>query len=178
MKCQSCAKPATIHITELNEGNVTELHLCEYHAREYLTNREKAEKSQAPMDPAQQKIQEAAASLEAEELARADKKVCPVCGISFREFRAAGRLGCANDYHCFQSQIEPLVKSIHGAVKHTGKHSARGAEASRQRTQLVRLRRQLRNAIASEQYERASELRDRIQEIEEADPPPPPSQND
>ena len=37
MKCQKCDKPATFHITELTEGKPQELHLCEEHAREYLT---------------------------------------------------------------------------------------------------------------------------------------------
>jgi len=170
MKCQFCAKAATIHITELADGKVTEVHLCEHHAREYLTNKEQDEKSGAPTDPAQQKIQAAAAGLEPEELARADKKSCPMCGITFREFRAAGRLGCAHDYRCFEEQLVPLIRSIHGAVEHTGKRCHRGADASRQRNELIRLRRQMREAIAREQYERASELRDRIRDIEQAGP--------
>jgi protein arginine kinase activator len=171
MKCQFCAKAATIHITELSEGDVSEAHLCEFHAREYLTNKEQAEKAQGPTDPAQQKIQAAAAGLEPDELARADKKSCPMCGMTFREFRSAGRLGCPHDYRCFEEQLVPLVQGIHGEVEHTGKRSSRGAGASRQRSELVRLRRQMREAIAREQYERASDLRDRIRGIEQPKPP-------
>ena len=38
MKCQQCDKPATFHITELTGGKPQELHLCEDHARQYLTS--------------------------------------------------------------------------------------------------------------------------------------------
>ena len=38
MKCQQCERPATFHITELTGGKPQELHLCEDHARSYLTS--------------------------------------------------------------------------------------------------------------------------------------------
>ena len=40
MKCQQCSKTATFHITELTKGKPQELHLCEEHARHYLTQNE------------------------------------------------------------------------------------------------------------------------------------------
>ena len=40
MKCQRRDKPATFHITELTGGKPQELHLCEQHARSYLTESE------------------------------------------------------------------------------------------------------------------------------------------
>ncbi len=40
MKCQQCDKSATFHITELTGGKPQELHLCEEHARQYLTQQE------------------------------------------------------------------------------------------------------------------------------------------
>ena len=38
MKCQQCDKLATYHITELTGGKPQELHLCEEHARQYLSS--------------------------------------------------------------------------------------------------------------------------------------------
>ena len=38
----------------------------------------------------------------AEELARLDQQACPMCGITFFEFRNQGRLGCPHDYVCFK----------------------------------------------------------------------------
>ena len=40
MKCQKCDKQAVFHITELEAGEVRELHLCEDHARAYLNQAE------------------------------------------------------------------------------------------------------------------------------------------
>jgi len=40
MKCQQCDKSAVFHITELESGEVRELHLCESHAQTYLNQAE------------------------------------------------------------------------------------------------------------------------------------------
>ena len=50
-----------------------------------------------------------------------DQQACPVCGITFFEFRSQGRLGCPHDYVCFQAQLEPLIVNIHGESEHVGK---------------------------------------------------------
>jgi protein arginine kinase activator len=103
----------------------------------------------------------------AEDLARLDQQSCPVCGITFYEFRNQGRLGCPHDYICFETELEPLVMNIHGATEHKGKRPRRGTGASRQQTELIRLRREMKDAVSNEEYERASELRDRIQQLED-----------
>ena len=80
MKCQKCEKPATFHITELTGGKPQELHLCEEHAREYLTesDNEPAGGSNLTGALAQQLV-----GGTAEELARLDQQACPICGITF-----------------------------------------------------------------------------------------------
>ncbi len=122
MKCQQCDKSATFHITELTGGKPQELHLCEEHARQYLT--------QSEDDPgvmpglAGSLAQQLAVGQTAEELARLDQRACPVCGITFYEFRNHGRLGCPYDYICFQQELEPLIVNIHGETEHVGKRPA------------------------------------------------------
>lgn len=166
MKCQKCDRPATFHITDLVDGAPKEVHLCEECAKEFLS---------PVMDDADAVVpqmagllaQQLAVGETAEELARLDEKVCPVCGISFLEFRKQGRLGCPHDYVFFGSELDPLLVNIHGETDHVGKtprHSGRDAE---QQTQLIRLRREMKEAVSKENYERASVLRDEIREIEE-----------
>jgi protein arginine kinase activator len=164
MKCQQCDKPATFHITELTGGKPQELHLCEDHAREYLTASSNEPSPSAGM--AAVLAHQMAIGQTAEELARLDQQACPVCGITFYEFRSQGRLGCPHDYVCFQAQLEPLIVNIHGQSQHTGKHPRHLAGDSEKRTQLIRLRREMKEAIDEEHYERASKLRDEIQRIE------------
>lgn len=167
MKCQQCDKPATFHITELAGGKPQELHLCEDHAREYLKSGEEPSSTTSMAAAlAQQMAQQMAVGQTAEELARLDQKACPVCGITFYEFRNQGRLGCPHDYVCFGPQLEPLIVNIHGETQHTGKTPKRAPAGSEKRTQLIRLRREMNEAVAEEKYERASELRDEIHRIE------------
>ncbi|MBN2476414.1 MAG: UvrB/UvrC motif-containing protein [Pirellulales bacterium] len=167
MKCQKCDKQATFHITELTGGKPQELHLCEDHAREYLTSSgaEPTNTSSMAAALAQQVAQQMAVGQTAEELAELDQQSCPVCGITFYQFRSQGRLGCPHDYVCFQPQLEPLILNIHGESEHKGK-SPRRAAGSAKRTQLIRLRREMKEAIEEEDYERASQLRDQIRETE------------
>ena len=164
MKCQKCERPATIHITDLVDG-VSEIHLCEDCAKSFLSPQQDTSDVMPAMGGL---LQQLAVSETAEELARLDERVCPVCGISFLEFRKQGRLGCPHDYTHFAEELEPLLVNIHGESTHVGKspkHCGRDAE---QQTQLIRLRREMKDAVSAEEYERASELRDQIKAIEES----------
>ena len=171
MKCQKCDRPATFHITEMVDGSPKELHLCEEHARQYLSE------TTDPGDPvsglAAALAQNAAAKQfvlneTSEELKNIDQETCPICGISFFDFRSRGRLGCPHDYVCFEKQLEPLILNIHGDTQHVGKVPTRAGKSIDRRTQLIKLRRDLEEAIQYEEYERASTLRDKIREIEKS----------
>ena len=174
MKCQKCEKPATFHITELTDGKPQELHLCEDHAREYLTQGEepatgKGMAAAMAQHMAQQMADQMTVGQTAEALEELDQQACPVCGITFYEFRSQGRLGCPNDYLCFEKQLEPLILNIHGESEHEGKAPKETPGASHERTQLIRFRREMQEAIECEDYEKASELRDKIRSIEGPD---------
>jgi protein arginine kinase activator len=165
MKCQQCEKPATFHITELTGPEPEELHLCEDHAREYLTQPEAPEPNTPSLAGAL--AQQLTVGQTADELARLDQRACPVCGITFYEFRQAARLGCPYDYVCFEKELEPLIVNIHGGSRHVGKRPKRGVEGADQQTELIRLRREMREAVEREEYETASQLRDKIRKIEQ-----------
>jgi protein arginine kinase activator len=170
MKCQECERPATFHITELTGGKPKEFHLCEEHARQYLTQSAHEPGSPANMAAAlAQQVQHMAVGQTAEELAKLDQQTCPVCGITFHEFRNQGRLGCPHDYLAFEAQLAPLILNIHGENQHTGKTPKRCPQGSLKRTQLIRLRREMTDAVNEENYERASQLRDEIRRIELAE---------
>ncbi|MDR3110351.1 MAG: UvrB/UvrC motif-containing protein [Planctomycetaceae bacterium] len=171
MKCKKCERPATFHITELVEGSPKELHLCEDHARDYLSETSEAGNQVSGLAAAL--AQNVAAKQFVlnetnEELKSIDQTTCPICGISFFDFRSRGRLGCPNDYVCFAEQLEPLIQNIHGESQHIGKVPKRSGTDADHRTKLIKLRRDLEDAVRYEEYERASKLRDQIKEIEVA----------
>lgn len=165
MKCQKCDKPATFHITDLVDGAPKEVHLCEVCAKDFLSPLAE-EADQVVPEMAGLLAQQLAIGQTAEELAELDQRVCPVCNISFLEFRKQGRLGCPHDYVHFAKELEPLLVNIHGETQHVGKTPRNGGGNAAQQTQLIRLRREMKEAIAKENYERASEIRDEIKEIE------------
>lgn len=103
---------------------------------------------------------------EDQELEELDQLVCPNCGISFREFRSQGRLGCPHDYIAFEAELLPLLENIHGETQHCGKFPKRAPDASRRQYQLIRLRNDLRSAVEDEKYEEAARLRDEIRSLE------------
>ena len=161
-KCRRCSKPATLHITELRDGEVHALHLCEACAQDYLNT---PDPTDVPEDAETlaAKLSEAHGGEDLEEL---DQLVCPNCGITFREFRSQGRLGCPHDYISFEEELMPLLENIHGETKHTGKFPKRAPDTSRRQYELIKLRSRLRTAVEEEAYEEAARLRDEIQELE------------
>ena len=166
MKCQQCEKPATFHITELTGPEPQELHLCEGCAKSYLMHSDGGPAETTPTLASvlakQLKIGQAA-----EELAKLDQRACPKCGITFFEFRNQGRLGCPHDYNFFERELNPLILNIHGETKHAGKRPHHEQPDTDNRTELIRLRRELNEAVTKEDYERAARLRDEIRQAEQ-----------
>jgi protein arginine kinase activator len=99
----------------------------------------------------------------ADQLARL---VCPVCGIKYMDFRAEGRLGCPHDYEVFRAGLEPLLQRIHRAQRHAGKRPRLDQQKTERHRELLELRRQLRDAVDNEAYEKAAQLRDLIRQKE------------
>lgn len=164
MKCQKCDKLATFHITDLSGDQLLALHLCADCVKDYLQPDQPVEEESVSSNIISKQL---TVGQTAEELAELDDKQCPVCGISFFEFRQGGRLGCPNDYVFFYAELEPLLNNVHGSAEHIGKKPLRGAHDTQPQTELIRLRREMKEAVDREDYEQASELRDQIKSVEE-----------
>ena len=164
-KCDKCDKPATIHLTEINDGQKVEKHLCEDCAEaEGITIKANIPISQLLEDFVLQTVGEG-------EGEQGTPPTCDVCGLTFSEFREKGLLGCPNDYEAFQEQLLPMLsRAQDGNTQHVGKVPLRAGAAQQKQTKILRLRSQLKQAITAEQYERAAELRDQIKQIETPQP--------
>lgn len=163
MKCQHCEKPATFHITELTDPEGPKvLHLCEEHARVFLASDGASPATALSNMLAKQLKMEKSA----DDSSSNDLLTCPVCGITFSEFRKGGRLGCAYDYVAFESELEPLLINIHGAVEHMGKSPKNRRGSPERQRQLAQLREDMKLAVQREEYELAGKLRDQIAAIE------------
>ena len=172
MKCDKCAKQATFHITDIVEkGKHREFHFCDEHARQHLAPPD--ETSEPPISELAKKLiiggtgmGTGTGSGAVREPSPADKQVCPICQITFLEFRNSGRLGCPYDYEVFRDELMPLLENIHGETRHSGKVPKRAPRNTQQQTTLIQLRNELKRAVAAEDYEAAARLRDKIKGIE------------
>lgn len=159
--CDICGKnEAQIRVRQLDkEGRATDLMVCgECAKKRGLTGVEETKiKSAEVLSELRAKVDEI------------DRKiVCARCGMNFAEFKRRGRLGCAECYHTFARQLEPLLRRLHGAVQHVGKTAQQGRKRAQERLEVQRLRAELQRAIKEEDYERAAALRDRLKRAEDA----------
>lgn len=166
-KCLRCTKQATLHITELKAGKSFSLHLCEQCASEYL---ETVKVGGIPEDfdePLAIGPIGSIGSIGSDGPMESASSDCPFCGISYKQFRTQGRLGCPHDYEQFHDELIPLLESIHhGETQHVGKFPPKVSEDSRKQYELIRLKNELKTAITDEKYERAAKLRDEIETLE------------
>jgi protein arginine kinase activator len=162
MKCQCCTSPATVHLTDIVNGQKKELHLCQACAEQQQLLKQQELNLPAIL---QTLIGQHLGHL-TDELARL---TCPACGIKYMEFRAEGRLGCPNDYEVFRAGLEPLLLRIHRSGKHVGKAPRHRRYSTAFQAELIDLRQQLRTAVDAEAYEDAARLRDLIRQKEATD---------
>ncbi|MBS3873756.1 MAG: UvrB/UvrC motif-containing protein [Firmicutes bacterium] len=165
MLCEECReRPATVHVTQVTNGDRSEKNLCEVCARAM------GELDLMGVGPGSFSINNLLAGLMSLEQAAPTPKsrgmVCPTCGSDYRRFAEGGRFGCADCYQTFSRQIAPLLKRIHGNPVHQGKLPSRGAQAMVRKRQLHQLRDELKLMVDQEHFERAAELRDKIKKLE------------
>ncbi len=159
MKCQACDNPATVHLTDIVNGQKKEVHLCE----ECAEKKEILKHQELNLSAILQTVISQQIGPLTDELSRL---TCPACGIKYMEFKAEGRLGCPQDYEVFQTALEPLLQRIHRSQRHVGKTPRHGPTLKAQQAELMALRKQLRQAVENEAYEDAARLRDLIRQKE------------
>lgn len=167
MFCDICGKnPATVHLTEIIDEQMNELHLCEGCAHE----KSMAMEQQFGLSDLLAGLAEFEKPAKEAEAATSVK--CPDCGLTYADFKKIGRLGCGECYTSFKKYLEPLLKRIHGSCQHVGKSPVKPAKISRKKTDLAQmpdlaqLRQKLAKAVEAEEFEEAAKIRDQIKELE------------
>lgn len=160
MLCQNCnQKPATVHLTEIVEGNKLERHLCELCAQKNgITINAQAPITEFLINNVLASEQE---SRETGELR------CPQCDLTWSQFRKSGLLGCPNDYTAFEKALRPLIDRTHeGSTTHVGKVPTQVKGKLGKQIQMIRLRQDLQDALENEDYETAARIRDQIRKFD------------
>jgi protein arginine kinase activator len=168
MLCDVCGKnQATVHLTEIIDEQMNELHLCEDCARQ----KSAAMEQQFGLSDLLAGMADFEKPNKDEEPVRVTAK-CPSCGLTYADFKKIGRLGCGECYNTFRQYLAPLLKRIHGSSQHVGKGPLKGKTkpigqilVSKKKTDLQELKVRLQKAIENEAFEEAARLRDQIKEI-------------
>lgn len=162
MKCDLCDKSAVVHEVILRNGVKQELHLCEDHAKEQGY----ALPGQPPLEKILQQF------VMASEPATAKPKIttsvaCEACGLTMADFRRSGTLGCPACYAAFGRSLEAIIeRAQNGGTHHVGRTPERAGASIDRQLAIGRLVKDLDHAVASEEFERAAELRDRLRTLE------------
>ena len=164
MKCEHCHEAeATIHLTQVIDGQVKKLNLCQGCAQKNgidlnspisitdvlfglgaQTSKEKKMPSMSELD-----------------------LCCSTCQMTRAEFKKNARLGCPDCYKAFMAELSSLMQAMHHSRQHVGKIPARQGNAARVTAQIAAMKKDLETAIAKEEYEMAANFRDKIRALKE-----------
>lgn len=159
-KCDRCDKPAVVHEVTVKNGVKAEVHLCHEHALE-------AGVAMPTHQPINQLLTQFVIAHAGTTRAKA-RKACPGCGLTFAKFRQCGTLGCPECYEAFEEQLTPLIeRAQNGATQHRGKTPRRAGPSVDRQVLVQQLVKELDQAVAAEQYERAAKLRDRLRSLDD-----------
>jgi protein arginine kinase activator len=159
MKCDLCDKEAVVHLTQVVNGAMKEVHLCEEHAVAQGIDLN----SPISITDILMGLSAPQKNIPASELSLA----CPRCGMAREEFRKTGRLGCPDCYKTFMTELSMAIKAMHHSGQHLGKIPAREGVQTRVKSNIARLQKDLEAAVAREDFEKAAALRDQIRKFRE-----------
>jgi len=158
MKCDQCDKTASVHLTQVLEGKMQKLHLCESCAQEMGVGQGSSFSMSDLL----------LGKGVAEPLSRSGgNKTCSECGWSLRKLKKVGRLGCPGCYEAFAEEIENVLESIHQSTRHRGRYPRHLEKKISLRDRLETLEAAIAAAIADEEYEKAAGFRDEVHQIKQ-----------
>jgi protein arginine kinase activator len=155
MICEMCKnQDATVHLTQVIDGSIKKLHLCEQCAQQNGFD------MQGPISITD--ILLGMGPKREETVAASSERSCPRCHMRRTDFKKSGRFGCSACYEAFADDLPPLLRAMHRNDRHIGKIPATEAVRVNAVKELASLQEQLEHAIAGENYEEAASIRDLI----------------
>lgn len=178
MKCDVCEKEATVFLTQIINGQMTTVNLCEECSRaKGVTEETGFGLAEAFLTPSQR----------AEE---AMEVVCEACGFTASQLKKIGRMGCPECYTAFRDGLDGLLRNMHKGTRHVGKKpgavSATATQVAPRRRAVAtpqhetppapppadvnKLRAELELAVKEERYEDAAKLKTEIERLQAETP--------
>ena len=158
INCDICSKLATVHLTQIVNGKIHKIDLCETCAKE-----------KGVTDPNGFSLADLLASgVEGDELESVHSDlVCQECGFTPEDYKKLGRLGCPSCYENLAPMIAPMLAHMHKGISHIGKNPENTLVRAASRQKESEIKGQLQLAIKEERYEDAAKLRDQLLHVSE-----------
>ena len=162
MLCQNCGKyEATTHVKRIVNGETAEAHLCADCARALGYTDVFSGFGNTFADLFSSYYDESQIGSLSTRTLRCEK-----CGHTFNDIVNSGKLGCADCYTTFYDKLLPSLQRIHGKTRHEGKNpTIIKTDVVENVNALADLEEKLKKAIEEQNFEKAAELRDKINEM-------------
>jgi protein arginine kinase activator len=182
MKCDMCENTATVFLTQIVDGKMTQVNLCD-----------KCSKDKGVTDPTGFQLADFLLGTAAQKKTKSappedDSLACPVCGFTRAHLKKIGRMGCPECYRTFADDLDGMLKAMHKGTRHVGKAPGKPAPSVSTATprrseaaveapsgkpavinpkkRLAELKSAIEKAVAEERYEDAAKLRDEMRALE------------
>lgn len=178
MKCDMCDQDATVFLTQIVDGKMTKVNLCD-----------KCSKEKGVTDPTGFQLADFLLGAATQKKARAaatddDTLACPECGFTRAHLKKIGRMGCPECYHTFADDLDNMLRAMHKGTRHVGKVPGKQPalitpptpkervsppsvpKPVNPKKRMADLKAQIERAVAEERYEDAAKLRDEMRAME------------
>lgn len=188
MKCDKCGKEASVSLKVIFNGNSHNIHLCPDCMKEYSNIPEgadpremKAENISFNPKDLEGLLQKFIPSLEevidgfyeykynnankdVEYILNIDDKSCPYCGNLESNIRQ-GKFGCSHCYQLDKSLTDRVLKTYNNLSEYKGTYPRAERKFKAVADEIKVLSQRLNESVATEDYELAADLRDKIDKL-------------
>jgi protein arginine kinase activator len=167
MKCDVCNKEATVFLTQIINGQMKTVNLCDTCSKEKgVTETMGFGLAEAFLSPSGQGSSSPAVATPSD--------ACPSCGFTYSQLKKIGRMGCPECYSSFREGLDGLLSAMHKGTRHVGKTPTDAAAPAtkkgwtRQEIEqaIERLRTHIQKAVAVERYEDAAKFKAEIDSLQ------------
>ena len=167
MICEKCKQNrAKFHIVKIVGGEKTTMNLCEECARIYENIVIEVTKNQN-IDNIVSNIFKTIQNQKDIQNQDAEWK-CPHCGLSMKDFKESGKLGCNECYPSFEKNLMIIIDRVQSKSIHVGKFPQKRGNVLKVRNEIFLLKYKLSEKVKTEEFEDAAVIRDEIKSLEQS----------
>lgn len=181
-----CSESKVLHITDIKDGNCTQMNLCKKCADSFESNEINLQIKVPVIDDNKlQEILSVIKKLLNDKFENTlnipndlDNLFCPKCKSTHKDIYKNSKLGCPECYEYYSSIVQILLMKCQDENKHVGKIPSKFIEQQEKiqlekelsldiKDQIANLKNKMKNAIDVENYEIAGVLKIKIEELQQ-----------